>query len=767
MQFISSKTFRFLFIGALCGMLSLFIHSVTRAQAGYMRLQQASSGGGGAGAAAGRGYTYSITGCNGKDAGPNDVVDDQPAIQSCVDFAQDAGGGTVLIPCGTYYVTGGPIHLRNNVILRGEGECSVLYNPNSYGPVVFNSGDYTASIGWQHGAALYDGGLSSLFMVGDGGANDRWVNLTYTGSFEYNGLADMTVESFYKTTLGPAGGASYSIFGIGGRDAPVTGGNGTRRDIVLYGIANDTDIYPNVSVTTDGGSFTLGYFKAACKFPRDHPHHVAMSWSTTGGSDGGAYLFVDGVLCDEKYGSDTSPSTIAAGKINGAVASPIKMSPWMEATLGAMPQDIPDSTGYRSAFVGYVDGLRVSRRQKYTPTSPPVRVNEAALFIPCFDDARCYTNYQSDAWFDFDNDFHEFIKFQCGGGTGGSVKTCFMPIEGSQAQNGLHGGLSDLKIRSTDGFGIPYMTQGTLHNYHSNLHTFGGYAGIYTHDNSYKNVWENILVESASNFGIVNAVAGGFNLWNYVLVTGGKFPVLLTQTSGAWNNLAITSTNGTLIPLTIKDSANTSNLTMTSVFFESEGAGATNFGREDSFGGGKAGCGWFANWGYLVLNGIDCNLAAHPDIPGFFVEEGDSITLNGGNFSMDSNSDAGTNYVFAFDNADTKPRLGIALNNFKRRPGASLLNEWSDSTNAPYIHYATPRTGTATVLNGTSSIAVSLSTPSASAGDEPDARYKIILTPKLQTCPLAAVTSRSTSSFTITTASATGTACDYDWMLTR
>lgn len=61
-------------------------------------------------------------------ATPDDATDDSAAIQAAIDAAYAAGGGTVVIPAGTFYVSGDPlnpsqgcIEVRSNVTLTGAG----------------------------------------------------------------------------------------------------------------------------------------------------------------------------------------------------------------------------------------------------------------------------------------------------------------------------------------------------------------------------------------------------------------------------------------------------------------------------------------------------------------------------------------------------------------------------------------------------------------------------------------------------------------------
>ncbi len=70
-----------------------------------------------------------VTLYNVKDYGAygDGIHDDKKAIQSAIDAAYKAGGGTVYIPDGTYIVSGnekaahGAILLKNNVTVEGDG----------------------------------------------------------------------------------------------------------------------------------------------------------------------------------------------------------------------------------------------------------------------------------------------------------------------------------------------------------------------------------------------------------------------------------------------------------------------------------------------------------------------------------------------------------------------------------------------------------------------------------------------------------------------
>jgi hypothetical protein len=74
----------------------------------------------------------------------NDGADDDTAIQAALDAAAGAGGGTVVIPCGTFHsspVLGAPrLSVGSSTVVAGEGPCSVL-------KVRDNAGDYRSLFG--------------------------------------------------------------------------------------------------------------------------------------------------------------------------------------------------------------------------------------------------------------------------------------------------------------------------------------------------------------------------------------------------------------------------------------------------------------------------------------------------------------------------------------------------------------------------------------------------------------------------------------------
>lgn len=65
-------------------------------------------------------------------------ADDRLAIQAALDDVSKAGGGNVFLPVGTYLLASGPLYLRNDVALRGDGIRSTVIRlgTNVSGPVI-------------------------------------------------------------------------------------------------------------------------------------------------------------------------------------------------------------------------------------------------------------------------------------------------------------------------------------------------------------------------------------------------------------------------------------------------------------------------------------------------------------------------------------------------------------------------------------------------------------------------------------------------------
>lgn len=95
----------------------------------------------------------------------NGVADDTPAIQAAVDAAESAGGGLVLLPCGTYRTTGTITLGGFGVIIQGESAGVGAFGPK--GSVIDYEGTGEAFvIGDVVNNSQYGHGIANLSIMG-------------------------------------------------------------------------------------------------------------------------------------------------------------------------------------------------------------------------------------------------------------------------------------------------------------------------------------------------------------------------------------------------------------------------------------------------------------------------------------------------------------------------------------------------------------------------------------------------------------------------
>lgn len=140
------------------------------------------------------GQQYNVKAYGAKGDG---TTDDQAAIQSAINAAQTAGGGTVFFPNGQYIVSGTPQVTGTNIILRGTGNATILL-----GTAAMNPAGTTIGI-WVNGASniLIEG------LVIDG----NFTNIAKNGSFE----AASSLWTPVINTYGAQGPKTYIMAGSG------------------------------------------------------------------------------------------------------------------------------------------------------------------------------------------------------------------------------------------------------------------------------------------------------------------------------------------------------------------------------------------------------------------------------------------------------------------------------------------------------------------------------------------------------------------------
>jgi polygalacturonase len=99
---------------------------------------------------------------------------DSPAIDKAIDAAAEAGGGTVLVPAGTYL--SGSIHLKSNIHLLIDAGATILGAPQSLN--VYDETEPYALGGYQdgghcyfHNSLIWGENLTNVFITGNGMIN--------------------------------------------------------------------------------------------------------------------------------------------------------------------------------------------------------------------------------------------------------------------------------------------------------------------------------------------------------------------------------------------------------------------------------------------------------------------------------------------------------------------------------------------------------------------------------------------------------------------
>jgi len=96
---------------------------------------------------------------------------DSPAIDKAIDAAAEAGGGTVLVPAGTYL--SGSIHLKSNIHLVIDAGATILGAPqnlNAYDETEpFTLGGYQdGGHCFFHNSLIWGENLTNVFITGNG-----------------------------------------------------------------------------------------------------------------------------------------------------------------------------------------------------------------------------------------------------------------------------------------------------------------------------------------------------------------------------------------------------------------------------------------------------------------------------------------------------------------------------------------------------------------------------------------------------------------------
>ncbi len=120
------------------------------------------------------------------------VTDDTAAIQACLDYAYNAGGGTVYVPEG-FFITSTGLRVRDNVTFLGGGYGSHIRNiaTNSYNKIVVMTGNIGDIL---HNNGLYAETTYNVNAINSGDINITFANSTDASNFSVGDI--ITVQSY-------------------------------------------------------------------------------------------------------------------------------------------------------------------------------------------------------------------------------------------------------------------------------------------------------------------------------------------------------------------------------------------------------------------------------------------------------------------------------------------------------------------------------------------------------------------------------------------
>jgi polygalacturonase len=121
---------------------------------------------------------------------------DRPALQRAIDACSMAGGGTVVVPAGTYWLEG-PLHLKSNVNLHLEEGSRLLFSAEleDFMPLVYTRWEGTQL--YNYSPFIYANGAENIAITGSGtidgnsaGKFDGWRKLQTAGQDRLRTMGD-------------------------------------------------------------------------------------------------------------------------------------------------------------------------------------------------------------------------------------------------------------------------------------------------------------------------------------------------------------------------------------------------------------------------------------------------------------------------------------------------------------------------------------------------------------------------------------------------
>lgn len=233
------------------------------------------------------GGSYNI---NAFGAIPDDAGDDTTAIQAAIDAAENAGGGIVFIPTGTYNCAT-TLTLPSSVAIQGAGEGSIIsYSGSSYAIRSDNAADETVEVNYVM--------IRDLQLIGTASAS----HCIYGIGFKHSRFENLIISGFSQA-------GSYGIYLSGNAGAGYVGS--------FYNVIRDCVITSN-----DNGIMLTG----------TNANGQANSNIITGGKIGSFEGY--GINCDEANQTLIVGAVVEAGGTVAGTATYIRINDRACAVLG-------------------------------------------------------------------------------------------------------------------------------------------------------------------------------------------------------------------------------------------------------------------------------------------------------------------------------------------------------------------------------------------------------------------------------------------------
>jgi hypothetical protein len=179
------------------------------------------------------------------------TTDDHAAINAAINAAAAAGGGTVFVPAGSYYING-TIVLKSDVVLMGEGRGSLLTfgaNPSFTAPTVYREGVTTAT----RAAILGQQDRLRVHHLRLEGPASGQTHTNKIAGLLFDNCNDIEVVDVHVHNVNPTGDNASGVFTSRCKRGVIRGGTWSRNGYENISIRDYSDGWLVTGVTSLGG----------------------------------------------------------------------------------------------------------------------------------------------------------------------------------------------------------------------------------------------------------------------------------------------------------------------------------------------------------------------------------------------------------------------------------------------------------------------------------------------------------------------------------